>query len=300
MKLNYLLLNEKLEETTTHGENDYPLEIYTDEVAKYPEEHICWHWHKEHELVYILDGEVELYTGQHEYHLKKGEGAWIVPNMLHKIKPLPPIESAVLCAILVDTSLLCGFRGSRIHQRYILPLFEDKNVDAYFFRPEVPWQKEILDFFARCYRLYHEKSPGYDWEIVISLQRSGLILAQNVDSLAVEMHTSELADYLCVKKAITFIQNHYPEKIYLQDIADAVPVSRCECCRLFKKVIHQSPVDYLIFYRVQMAEYLLLNTDKSVLDIALETGFSNSSHLTRMFQRQLHCTPVKYRKNRCV
>ena len=298
MKLNYLLLNEELEETTCHGENDYPLEVYTDEVANYPEGYICWHWHKEHELVYVLDGSIELYTGQNKHILKKGEGAWIVPNMLHMMKPLPPVEEAVLCAILVETSLLCGFRGSRIHQKYVMPLFEDKKIDMYLLKPEVLWQKRILDNLVSCYELYHKKTLGYEWEMVIALQDSGVTLAKNADSLASVAHTSGLEDYLRVKKAITFIQNHYQEKIYLQDIADSVPVSRCECCRLFQKVIHQSPVDYLISYRVQMAEYLLINSGKSVLDIALETGFSNSSHLTRMFQRQLHCTPIKYKKSR--
>lgn len=304
MKLNYLLLNTELEETTSHGKKDYPLEVYTDEVAKYPEGYICWHWHKEHELLYVLDGEIELYTGQKKYHLKKHEGAWIVPNMLHMMKPLPPAEDAVLCAILVDTSLLCGFRGSRIHQKYVMPLFEDKHVDAYIFREDNHWQKRILYLLARCYELYHAKGIGYEWELVVLLQQSGVILAQNMGELLHASHAPNLGDYLQVKKGMEFIQKHYSEKIYLQDIAASIPISRCECCRSFKKVIHQSPVDYLISYRVRMAEYLLLHTDKSILEIALETGFSNSSHFIRMFQKQIHCTPLKYRRrggtSRCI
>ncbi|MDY4693667.1 MAG: AraC family transcriptional regulator [Blautia sp.] len=296
MKLNYLTLNEKLEETICHGTDDYPLEIYIDEVNKYPEGYICWHWHKEHEMLYVINGEVELYTGQNVYYLKKNEGAWIVPNMLHMIKPVSVDQEAVICAILADTSLLCGFRGSRIHRKYIMPFFENRSMDAYILKPYVLWQQEMLNLFSRCYDLYQDENPGYDWEIVIALQKSGLILVKNAASVERTVNASDLEDHTRVKKAIAYIHKHYHEKIYLQDIADSVPVSRCECCRLFRKVIHQSPMDYLISYRVQMAEYLLMNSDKSILDIALETGFSNSSHLSKMFQRKLHCTPLRYRK----
>ena len=68
--------------------------------------------------------------------------------MLHMMKPLPPVEEAVLCAILVETSLLCGFRGSRIHQKYVMPLIEGKKIDMYILKPEVLWQKGILDNLA--------------------------------------------------------------------------------------------------------------------------------------------------------
>lgn len=295
MKLNYLSINQELEETTCHGSADYPMEVYTDEVSKYPEGYIIWHWHKECELIYVLEGTVEFCTGRGNYVLQQGEGAWIVPQMLHMMSSLAPGE-CTMCAILMDSSLLYGFPDSRIHRQFVKPLLEQTAADTYLFRPEVPWQKEILEHILRCYRLNEEKSFGYEWEMLILLQQAGFLLAQNTRELPRAADGSLSEHYVRVKKAMEFIHANYSRKLYLKDIADAIPISRCECCRSFQKIIRQSPVDYLITYRVQMAQYLLSHTSKSVLDIALETGFSNSSHLTRMFRRQLHCTPLEYRK----
>ena len=93
-------------------------------------------------------------------------------------------------------------------------------------------------------------------------------------------------------------QSHqeYARKIRLEDIARAASVSTSECCRDFKEILGQSPVDYLISYRVRMGEYLLTHTDKSILEIALAAGFSGSSHFSNTFTRYMGCTPLHYRK----
>ena len=48
--------------------------------------------------------------------------------------------------------------------------------------------------------------------------------------------------------------------------------------------------------RLQKAQELLRGTEKSVLDIAQETGFGTSSYFTELFRREMGCAPLEYRK----
>ena len=99
-----------------------------------------------------------------------------------------------------------------------------------------------------------------------------------------------------MKKILAFIQDNYAQKITLTDIADAAHVSKSECCRLFKKVMKQTPVSYLIDYRIQKSIPLLLTKSLNITQIAESVGFGNSSYFSEMFRRVLHCSPSDYQR----
>ena len=95
---------------------------------------------------------------------------------------------------------------------------------------------------------------------------------------------------------IAFIQENFSEKLSLEEIADSAAVSTRECLRCFRAAIHQSPMDYLIEYRVRTAKKLLEATDLSITDIALRCGFNSNSYFTKLFHRICGKTPNAYRK----
>ena len=84
----------------------------------------------------------------------------------------------------------------------------------------------------------------------------------------------------------------------LEDIAESAAISDRECLRCFQASIHQSPVEYLIEYRVRAAAKLLETTDRPITEIAMATGWSSSSYFTKMFRRIYGKTPNEYRKER--
>lgn len=57
-----------------------------------------------------------------------------------------------------------------------------------------------------------------------------------------------------------------------------------------------SPVEYVISYRLQKAQEQLFESDKSILDIAVETGFGTSSYFGKIFRQSYGITPKEYRK----
>ena len=70
-----------------------------------------------------------------------------------------------------------------------------------------------------------------------------------------------------------------------------------ETCRFFKSHMNESLFDYLLHYRIQKSLPLLQNTNKSITDISLLTGFSSPCYFSKIFKSEMGCTPREYRKN---
>ena len=84
----------------------------------------------------------------------------------------------------------------------------------------------------------------------------------------------------------------------LEDIAAAVHIGKSTALQIFHQGINQSPIAYLIRYRLKQAAILLTSTEKTIASIAEATGFSDVAHFSRSFKRFAGCTPGEYRNQR--
>ena len=81
------------------------------------------------------------------------------------------------------------------------------------------------------------------------------------------------------------------------DVAKHCNLSYSYFSRTFKKIMKQSFTEYLNSYRISKAEYLLSATDKSIVEIADELGFSTPSYFIQQFKAKKNISPKKYRTN---
>lgn len=297
MQLNYLEVNGNLEEITCHGTPAFPMEVYLDSLDLYPNRMIPWHWHKEAELVYILEGGIEFQTGARTYELFAGQGGMLPSNMLHMVTPYHQQTGCAYCAVLADPYLLHGLSGGVIETEYASHVMSP-GVDFVLMDRSLPWHQEALECIRQMYLCDCSRPKGHEWRLQILLQQMGLSIYENMDFQHKAYPSVSRSRYLRVRSCLEFIHKEYANSIRLEDIAKAACVSTSECCRDFKEVLKQPPVDYLISYRVRMGEYLLSHSDKSILEIALSTGFSGSSHFSNLFSRYMGCTPLQYRKRK--
>lgn len=96
---------------------------------------------------------------------------------------------------------------------------------------------------------------------------------------------------------LSYLHDHYQEKILLEQVAAQINICKSECCRFFKSHMNESLFDYLLHYRIQKSLPLLQNTNKSITDISLLTGFSSPCYFSKIFKSEMGCTPREYRKN---
>lgn len=92
-----------------------------------------------------------------------------------------------------------------------------------------------------------------------------------------------------------YIQDHHMEKITLRELARLVRLSVSSFSRLFEKTLGITPGKYITQVRIATTCRLLEKTDKTLTDIANETGFYDLSHLTKAFREAHGMTPGEYR-----
>ena len=84
----------------------------------------------------------------------------------------------------------------------------------------------------------------------------------------------------------------------LQTLANESGYSRVHFIRMFRAATGYSPHNYLLNLRLERARELLKNPSLSLIDIALDCGFSSHSHMSRLFHRSVGVTPSAYRRGR--
>ena len=94
---------------------------------------------------------------------------------------------------------------------------------------------------------------------------------------------------------LTFIHAHYSEKLTLNDIAAAAYVRTRECIRCFRNTINQTPLEYVMEYRLNTAKQLLDDTKMSITDISYHCGFSSNAYFGKIFREKYGMTPLQYR-----
>jgi AraC family transcriptional regulator len=82
----------------------------------------------------------------------------------------------------------------------------------------------------------------------------------------------------------------------LEALSREVGVEPTRLLRGFRRHLESTPADYLRQLRVDQARRLLAESERPIADIALETGFTDQSHLTRVFRRLLGETPAAFRR----
>ena len=86
----------------------------------------------------------------------------------------------------------------------------------------------------------------------------------------------------------------------MKDIAASGAVGQSKCCKLFSSYLHQTPNEYLTAYRLNKGCELLCNTDRTVVEIALEVGFSGASYFAEIFRKVFGQSPTEYRHEKML
>jgi AraC-like DNA-binding protein len=98
------------------------------------------------------------------------------------------------------------------------------------------------------------------------------------------------------RQAMAYIHERYTDPISRADLAQHVALSDDYLTFCFRKEFGVTPIAYLNRYRVNQAKHLLSNTHKSITEIALEVGFSDSGYFSRIFRREVGVSPTAYRQ----
>lgn len=293
-----------LKEKQSHGTRLFPCAYY----------HFCnpshrlrvrHHWHEEVEIVYLHHGSFKLDINMEPYGTDRECFLFINSGELHSLRSLS-IEFDEQ-AVVFSPSMLLFQDYDSIDESILLPLTQNKLTFPRFLDQTSPF----FSAFRSCYQqISHIFSQSKETLItgeqiltddVISqlhikagiLQLIGILMEAG---LMCHSPRTESQKITAIKTVLSYITDHYHEKLYVQDLASQVNMNEQYFCRFFKRSIGKTPIDYINDYRLNKVIRLLETGDAPVTEICLECGFNNMGNFQRLFKRKTGITPLQYRK----
>ncbi|GAA0258785.1 AraC family transcriptional regulator [Faecalicatena contorta] len=257
---------------------------------------VPWHWHTEFEFGYVLEGEILYQTNRHEFILRKGDGIFINSGIPHFLHVITPYKDSKLQTQFFDSSFLVGNAESFLDTKYVFPVMEQKQLDCIPFFYEKKEDRPTLNLIAEAACIGLGKKLFFELRlrnIFTNIWETIYTHAAN-QTLSQTPHRAQEDER--IKQLLLFIQKHYAEKLTVRRISDCIPISERECYRIFQSNLGISPMEFLLSIRLKKAVELLINTQKSIVEIALETGFGNSSYFGKHFKQSYHISPGEYRR----
>ena len=98
-----------------------------------------------------------------------------------------------------------------------------------------------------------------------------------------------------VRKAMAYVQQNYQEPLSRHDLALHVGLSDDYLTYCFRQEQGMTPIAYLNRYRVTQAKRMLKETGKTITEIALDVGFTDSGYFSRVFRKEVGLSPDAYR-----
>ena len=145
---------------------------------------------------------------------------------------------------------------------------------------------EIVDLFKRLFRefIINDRSSN---EMCVYILREILTLTNRYMNMA--QRNNEPVS------AIEYIHKHFKENITIDKLCKMENMCPTAFRIAFRKHTGVSPNEYIISQRINLACRLLTDTDLSIGDVAIETGYSDRYYFSRIFTKKTGTSPLKYR-----
>ncbi len=236
------------------------------------------HTHSAYEIFYLTSGTRKYFIKDKFFLLKAGDIACIPSNAPHKTGG----NSGQRFLINFSQNFIDNYI-TKDGQNIFLSFF-----NKLFFRPTAEKQTVILEQFSAINSAYNKKDID---TIVEHLFRLFFLLnecptLQNEDTFALKQ----------LHKAMQYIETNYENISSLNDVANALFISKFYLCHLFSKHLEVSFNDYLTQIRLKNAKYFLRHSNFSISEIALKCGFNSSAYFGAVFKKQFNLTPLQFRK----
>ncbi|AOZ94105.1 AraC family transcriptional regulator [Paenibacillus crassostreae] len=288
-----------LKENRVHGNPMYPVSIYPNVEQLNGQSILDCHWHDEMEFIVVRQGSATFQINMSYYEVNAGEAIFVNSGELHagyveRDHGVPCIFSAVV----FSPDLLLSHAFDIVQEKFIDPLLKKQLLPPPHIKRTESWEIDILHYLDIILTENENKAPTCELTTKAHLY---LILANMANHMqqSTRSNPNPIGSHEKVERikiVLNYIHDHYPESLKLKDLASEINMSEGHFCRFFKQMVQKTPIDYMNNYRIQKACKLLENSDKKIVDIAMDVGFDNLSYFITVFKNHKNCTPSAYKK----
>lgn len=250
------------------------------------------HIHREMEIGFLLRGNTSLRIGNETYPLKAMDGYLINPLQAHEF--YSDEQDTVILAIQISPRIFESFFSEVPLMRY---------AGGPELRRVIGNEREYAALFEICKDLaqsYMTQNEGYEYDcfamtttVLAKLNR--LMKGENISSAEWKPIRQRMERMMNITD---YIDRNFYRKLLLEEIAEKENLTMSYLSHLFKDVLGMCFQDYLKKKRFEHARSLILGTNRSLLDISIESGYSDPRYLIRMFEDEFGCTPREYRRKK--
>ena len=249
--------------------------------------------HETIEIKYFYGGNATLLVGTNSISVKAGDIVVVNPYEFHATVDCGA-EKGMYHLFLVPLDFFSNNSKSDINLRSLL-LEENK-----FFKNHIK-DDRIAEILLRVVEESAGKQPFCEAVIRgLLLQFFCLMFRNHIlnksDTNFGYMETSH--SYKLIEPALRHIRDNYDESFTLEELSKHCGLSKHYFCRAFKTVTGKTPMEYLRDYRIKVSDAMLINTDKSIMQISEMCGFESVNYYSRCYKSFYGFSPSK-RRTKC-
>ena len=237
-------------------------------------------------MLILLEGTANIYIGEDVRYIEKGDCVIFAPGSLYHAKFLDGENCSLISlnftpSTPIQSKLFSDILG--IKDIIIYPKLVNENVT-----------KHIMGI----YKDVIADVPGSYYRVQLMLKRLiSSITYNDLNTIISGYHKQgNTNEEKIVLKCHNYLLNNPSVKVSVEDLCTLCNVSQSYLYKCFKNILAVSTKDYIIDTKINIAQKMLLQSDKSIATIAYETGFNNAYHFSNVFKAECGISPSIYRK----
>ena len=235
------------------------------------------HFHEHYVIGLLEQGKRTLYCKNNIYNMEKGAFFLLNPNENH--------------SCVSDDNSPFYYIGLNIKKESMKKHIKEitKKQQLFYFQTTICYDKQLQICFQKLHKQLLEKQTAFQKEELFYIFFTMLLECySNTNLKNISEYNKE------VEKVCQFIHNNYNQAITLKKLCDIAHLSKSTLLRAFTKTKGITPYRYLETVRINKAKEML-EKGISPLQTAMETGFSDQSHLNHFFMKLIGIPPATYK-----
>lgn len=271
---------------TVNYRKDMQIRLHNNDICEnYPP-----HWHTPFELIMPTQSGYTVRCDDKEYVLQEGDIIIICPGIIHELFSPPEGVRIIFLVSLAQIDLQeLDLVISMISPAILISPEKSPSIHGKIHQLMLEIKEEYFHNLPYTESFIYSKFL----EILVLVGRYHAEIAQQNFEAKNNKQQEYMEKFLFI---CNYINEHYAEQLTLEEVASLAGFSKYHFTRLFKQYADTSFYKYLNQKRIAHAKHLLVDKKLSVLEIALQCGFSNLSSFLRMFKLLTGFTPTELRR----
>lgn len=258
------------------------------------------HNHDYFEIIYIRDGCGTHTINNVSFFYKKNDLFLLSPEDYHSFE----IEEETSFCFFKFTDMIFRKNTNDPKQLNWIERIESIMESANHFPGAIPLteaDRQSIESLGRIIVQEEHAQQHHATEIIVDAIGAILgIIARNISDKYKECINLKSHECDITLKAVSYIRSNIfnNHSLSVQAIADFLGFSKSYTCSVFKLNAGESIQSYIINYKLALVENRLIYSNIHISEIAYELGFTDLSHLNRLFKKKYHLSPLQYRKTK--